>query len=161
MPADVIWADSGTEQRQLLSREGEQGGRKEPSSAASPSPPARGSGFSSSSRLLLHTSPRCLAAPTLHRLGGVFCLSLKSSAKAQRCFPTHGVRHNSSLSPQQQPIPCCFSIRYTQPCPKHPHHPMPSPSALSLLLDHQGFVLWGTAESQNIPPSPAVAVLSC
>lgn len=80
MPADVIWTDSGTEQRQLC-REGEQG--KELSSPASPSSLARGSGSSSSFRLLLHTSPHCSAAPTPHRLGGVCCLPPHSPAKAQ------------------------------------------------------------------------------
>lgn len=167
MPADVIWTDLGTEQRQPLRREGEQGGSagRKGASPASPSSLARGSGFSSSSKLLLHTSPRCSAAPTPHRLGGVCCLPLNQPCHSTAMF-SHGVarggaRYNSSLSPRRQPVPSCFSTRYTSLAQNIHIPPVPSPSALSLLLDHQGFMHRDTAETQDVPPSPAVAVLGC
>lgn len=103
---------------------GEQGGRKGAESPASPSSPARGSGFSSSFRLLLHTSPRCLATPTPHRLRRVCCLPVKSRAKAQGCFPTAWCDVERNTIPHSHPSNShALSIRYTQPCPKHPHPP--------------------------------------
>lgn len=155
MPADVIWTDSGTEQRQPLCREGRAGRQERSRVTGQPLFPSQGLWLQQQLQALApHITPLFSNSHSPQAQESLLpaCEEpCQSTGMFSHSVVRRGAQHNSSLSPQQQP---CFVHQVHTALPKTSTPPMPSPSALSLLLDHQGFVHWDTAETRMSLPLP-------